>query len=87
MLLQQDMVPRTCVASLQRLQQELVGSRDEVFASNATLAWLRDSGTLTAGKALAGQMFAYAASANVGAALCRAPPPVLGLLAGGLGTA
>jgi hypothetical protein len=41
-----DMVPRTCVASLAVLRRELEAQKEAVFSNNAALTRLRDSGVL-----------------------------------------
>ncbi|WIA19869.1 hypothetical protein OEZ85_005771 [Tetradesmus obliquus] len=63
-----DLVPRTCVASLAQLRQELELQTEAVFANNATMGWLRDSGVLAGGKALVASLCTYSAA---GAAASR----------------
>lgn len=60
------MVPRACVATLQQLQEELVAGKEAVFANNATLTWLRDSGALSTGQAVVQQLFSFAVAGSVG---------------------
>jgi hypothetical protein len=63
---QHDLVPRTCVASLAALRHELELQKEAVFANNATMGWLRDSGVLEGGKALVASLCSYSAAGLVG---------------------
>jgi len=72
--LQHDLVPRTCVASLAQLRQELELQTEAVFANNATMGWLRDSGVLAGGKALVASLCTYSAAGAV------SPPLLAGCL-------
>ena len=66
LLLQYDVVPRACVSSLAALRTEIEEHKEQVFTNNQLAAYLRDSGAITKGKALVGQFFKLAASAQVG---------------------
>jgi hypothetical protein len=56
------------VASLAELRRELEQQKEAVFANNATMGWLRDSGVLEGGKALVASLCTYSAG---GAVSCR----------------
>lgn len=56
------------MASLAQLRQELELQTEAVFANNATMGWLRDSGVLAGGKALVASLCTYSAA---GAAASR----------------
>jgi hypothetical protein len=53
-----DLVPRTCVASLALLRSELEGHKEAAYSNSALLSGLRDSGVLDKGLQLVGAAIA-----------------------------
>ena len=62
---QADLVPRSCVASLAALRLELDAAAHSACEDSAALAWMRDSGLLKGGAALAAGLGSRAASSMV----------------------
>lgn len=63
--MQHDFVPRACVASLAVLRAELEAEKQAMLSSNATAAWLRDSGVLEGGQKLVAGICQQAAASMV----------------------